>query len=440
MSMWVRADEHPELLADCDPAGRQGRPDLPEALLAASSMQTWDIVIEVAKVVVFIGSIVALIVGGPIAWIVFAAALLVLADTLLKKAHGTASWFDVGMAALNCIPITKGLTTMAALKDAYAMGGILGTGGHLLGVGGNILASGGRAVNDARAGLVTMWETRSALPALLHAAPFSALGRLSNMATELRYGAASSWTAFGLGVEDGAGIFGRLRSGFTGAANGWGEGRVLFEADAAGGLLPEVVARRWQTSGGYPGQDIWHGDVLAAGTRVEVLHPGITGFAVPEGTMANLGNDSSRISEALQVAPSETGATIAHNYRPEGLVLETHTDVPVASSTVQANTQYGAGGSAQHFIPNLPDRIAAGDITVHGVDGARLPVTVNEGRVSVSVPGGQSIPLHNLDRRVTIPFAQDIKDLTGGVRYVTDFAGFSYQGYRATNQAMEMAR
>lgn len=115
----------------------------------------------------------------------------------------------------------------------------------------------------------------------------------------------------------------------------------------------------------------------------------------PEGTMANLGNDSSRISEALQVAPSETGATIAHNYRPEGLVLETHTDVPVASSTVQANTQYGAGGSAQHFIPNVPDQIAAGDITVHGVAGAR---------------------------------------------YVTDFAGYGYQGYRATNQAMEMAR
>ncbi|WP_206071201.1 DUF6531 domain-containing protein [Knoellia koreensis] len=75
--------------------------------------------------------IVALIIGGPLAWVVFAAALLVLADTIMKYLKGQASLWDVALAALSCIPGTKGLTTLAALKSAFKAGGLLGAGMHI---------------------------------------------------------------------------------------------------------------------------------------------------------------------------------------------------------------------------------------------------------------------------------------------------------------------
>lgn len=155
--------------------------------------------------------------------------------------------------------------------------------------------------------------------------------------------------------------------------------------------------------------------------------------------MASMGNDAARISESVQVAPSELSPTIPHNYRPEGVVLHANTDIPVASSVAHANSQYGAGGSAQSFIPNLGDRVAAGDLSVHGADGTLLTHTVTDGRVTVNV-GGHGIPLHNLDANPLIPFASEIRDLTGAIRNVTDFGGYGYQGYRATNQGMELAR
>ena len=51
-----------------------------------------------------------------LAWVVFAAALLVLADTIMKYMQDRASLWDVAFSALACIPGVKGLTTLAALK------------------------------------------------------------------------------------------------------------------------------------------------------------------------------------------------------------------------------------------------------------------------------------------------------------------------------------
>jgi RHS repeat-associated protein len=66
-----------------------------------------------------------------LAWVVFAAALLVLADTIMKYMKGQASLWDVALAALSCIPGTKGLTTLAALKSAFKAGGALGALTHI---------------------------------------------------------------------------------------------------------------------------------------------------------------------------------------------------------------------------------------------------------------------------------------------------------------------
>ncbi|MCZ4097758.1 DUF6531 domain-containing protein [Streptomyces sp. H39-C1] len=75
----------------------------------------WDDIVAVCKVIVAVLGIVVLIIGGPLAWIVLAAALVVLADTLIKYAQGKASLWDVFFAALDCIPMFKGLTTAGGL-------------------------------------------------------------------------------------------------------------------------------------------------------------------------------------------------------------------------------------------------------------------------------------------------------------------------------------
>ena len=66
--------------------------------------KAWHILVEIAKVVVVIAAVIAIIVGGPIAWVVFAAAVIILADTVAQYAQGKASLLDVGLAALGCIP------------------------------------------------------------------------------------------------------------------------------------------------------------------------------------------------------------------------------------------------------------------------------------------------------------------------------------------------
>ncbi|TDC74279.1 RHS repeat-associated core domain-containing protein [Streptomyces hainanensis] len=77
--------------------------------------ENWDTIVEICKVVVAVLGIVVLIIGGPLAWVVLAAALVVLADTLYRYANGEASLWDVAFAALDCIPGMKGLTTLGGL-------------------------------------------------------------------------------------------------------------------------------------------------------------------------------------------------------------------------------------------------------------------------------------------------------------------------------------
>ncbi|MGK5642072.1 putative T7SS-secreted protein [Streptomyces sp. URMC 126] len=68
----------------------------------------WDQIVAVCKVVVAVVGIIVMIVGGPLTWLVVAAALVVLADTIIKYMQGKASLWDVALAALDCIPGTKG--------------------------------------------------------------------------------------------------------------------------------------------------------------------------------------------------------------------------------------------------------------------------------------------------------------------------------------------
>ncbi|WP_131784243.1 hypothetical protein [Protofrankia symbiont of Coriaria ruscifolia] len=75
----------------------------------------WNVAVRAAKITVAVLGVVALVIGGPAAWIVLAAALVVLADTLVRYGDGRASLGDVGLALLDCVPGTRGLTTIGGL-------------------------------------------------------------------------------------------------------------------------------------------------------------------------------------------------------------------------------------------------------------------------------------------------------------------------------------
>ncbi|WP_346655878.1 RHS repeat-associated core domain-containing protein [Streptomyces sp. RFCAC02] len=77
--------------------------------------ENWDTIVDVCKAIVAVLGIVVMIIGGPLAWVVLAAALVVLADTLIKYARGEAGLLDVAFAVLDCIPGMKGLTTLGGL-------------------------------------------------------------------------------------------------------------------------------------------------------------------------------------------------------------------------------------------------------------------------------------------------------------------------------------
>ncbi|MFR9727449.1 putative T7SS-secreted protein [Streptomyces sp. MS19] len=66
--------------------------------------ENWDTIVEVCKIVVAVLGVVVMIIGGPLAWVVLAAALVVLADTLIKYARGEAGLLDVAFAAVSPRP------------------------------------------------------------------------------------------------------------------------------------------------------------------------------------------------------------------------------------------------------------------------------------------------------------------------------------------------
>lgn len=115
--------------------------------------EAWDVIVTIAKVVVAVLGVVALIIGGPLAWVVFAAALVLLADAIMKYLDGEGSLWEVGLAALGCIPGTKGLTTLSALRNAFRSGGAMAAGMH-------VLSSGRAALGEMAAGLRALSSLR----------------------------------------------------------------------------------------------------------------------------------------------------------------------------------------------------------------------------------------------------------------------------------------
>ncbi|MDT0344829.1 DUF6531 domain-containing protein [Streptomyces litchfieldiae] len=138
----------------------------------------WDTIVSICKVIVAVLGVIVMIIGGPLAWVVVAAAAVVLVDSLIKFAQGKGSLLDVAFAALDCIPGLKGLTTLGGL--AAGLRGLAGTGLRGQGLGARGLGQAGRGnsipVNsraacgdpvDMATGVVLMSTTDVELPGVL---------------------------------------------------------------------------------------------------------------------------------------------------------------------------------------------------------------------------------------------------------------------------------
>jgi hypothetical protein len=331
---------------------------------------------------------VALIIGGPLAWVVFAAALLVLADTIMKYMKGQASLWDVLFAALDCIPGAKGLTTLKALKEAFAAKGLLGAVAHL---GGAIKTAG---------------------KALVRSADRLRVGGLPAVSTVLRNVG---------GAEDWAG----LRAAFGSAGEAFNktlDARWIEHIAEVGKTNPARAARLWQGSGSYPGVDkYWNVELPGVGSgnpaHLEAGWPGLSGYAVPEGTAASVGNDASAFWEGAQVGPLSD--TKFDPYRGQVVTIEVQNPITVAQGHALANPQYGTGGTLQHFIPDINSQLASGNLAILDAGGSpiHIPQGTDPGDVAGIINdhfGSSGAPIHLTDPtpRDGIPYLSDVASAT----------------------------
>ncbi|HEX5769636.1 MAG TPA: TNT domain-containing protein [Nocardioidaceae bacterium] len=237
--------------------------------------EAWDVVVTIAKVVVAVLGIVALIIGGPLAWVVFAAALLVLADTIMKYMQDRASLWDVAFSALACIPGVKGLTTLAALKTAFRSGGALGAGVHVLAAGRTALVEMAQAVRAIGPGAMTAVRefTAQGVLAVLLRFGRAADGGGDAMAAPAAVRAPNMYLDGGLDV-------GALHLPTEGVV-----GDLLAGYDRFGGQTPEAFAGTWGNGRGGYNWDLVPNDGFDGERVVMDMFPGerLDRFGPPEG-------------------------------------------------------------------------------------------------------------------------------------------------------------
>ncbi|WP_217639500.1 MULTISPECIES: hypothetical protein, partial [unclassified Curtobacterium] len=321
--------------------------------------ETWETIVSIAKVVVAVGGIIVMIIGGPLAWIVLGAALLVLADTLYKMSKGTADGWDLAFALLDCIPGMKGITTAGRLlsvagdaRKAFSLARSTGSLGSLA----------ARTFSGAgRYGVMALKE----LPLAVQQFASNPARRIERMALQVRYltpanmlhstvdaakGFASGYTAGGRGT----GITGRLLEGiqksdsaFTRTVNSGYNAHVSEIARTD----PARASQLWQGGDGYYGVDDMT-NVVAGSKGVDgfASTPNFDGFgasyAVPDRPVV----DSATFHESAQVGASTGYATPYREF-----VSETHIspDATYAIGHAGANPQFGGGGGTQMFRADM---------------------------------------------------------------------------------------
>ncbi|MEV6341912.1 ADP-ribosyltransferase [Actinoplanes sp. NPDC051851] len=84
----------------------------------------WDGICEIAKWVALVAGVIALIIGGPLAWVAFGAGVVLLVDVFIDIAQGEFNLLELVFAILGVIPAIKGLTSLAKLSELYQKGGL----------------------------------------------------------------------------------------------------------------------------------------------------------------------------------------------------------------------------------------------------------------------------------------------------------------------------
>lgn len=414
------ARETAQRINEASDAGIQNKPWCSWEKVSGFVGELWEDLVAACKIVVLVLGIVVLIIGGPLAWIVLAAALVVLADTLMKYARGEASLWDVAFAVLDCIPGTKGLTTatrLAAGIKGIARGGLP----ELAALGRRALPALGRA---GRRSADALGELHWGVYRFVMNAP----AKLARMTAHVVHGTPGAVRAYAGGLGDGWRI---------GRSLGHNPLHALYDsidaADAARGTAfkagfddyvaqlqtsgrPSRVASMVQGDSAYPGIDNWIDTALPEGTLIEGGFPGPSGFAAPHGTVHSLGDDASAYYQGVQVGPS---ANPAHpDYRNQVVTYRINTpDLPVAESYTWANTQYGAGGLRQFHIPDHANQVVSGNIDALDSAGNVIPASLGaDGRLKLDAPRGSLTTLAGLDAPLGIPSTAEMQRRLGDLR------------------------
>jgi hypothetical protein len=122
-------------------------------------------------------------------------------------------------------------------------------------------------------------------------------------------------------------------------------------AKVAAQLSPAEQAAAWQGSELYPGIDRYRNILLKPGTYVVGASPGQGNYYTTMSGMARSELDVVRYYQGVQLAPNLTNP--AYDVVRDGLtVYRVAESTPAAFSRTLANSQYGAGGLPQLYIPN----------------------------------------------------------------------------------------
>jgi hypothetical protein len=111
---------------------------------------------------------------------------------------------------------------------------------------------------------------------------------------------------------------------------------------------PSALARASQGKGSYLGIDNWRNITLSEGQTVVGGLPGQSNFYT---TLSGLNRSEllkSRLWEGLQVSPHPQ-----FGFRSQVGIYKVINNTPSAFGTTYANSQFGAGGLPQLFIPNI---------------------------------------------------------------------------------------
>ncbi|PCN46420.1 hypothetical protein Csp2054_17305, partial [Curtobacterium sp. 'Ferrero'] len=321
--------------------------------------ETWETIVSVAKVVVAVGGIIVMIIGGPLAWIVLGAALLVLANTLYKMSKGRADGWDLAFALLDCIPGAKGITTAGRLisaagdaRKAFSLARSTGTLGALA----------GRTLSGAgRYGTMALKE----FPLAVRQFASNPARRLERMALQVRYLTPAIMVRSTIDATKG------LCSGFVGsqgkpvldrfsdslATSDHAFNRALRSAyndhvKSVAQTDPARASQLWQGGDGYYGVDAMtnvtgsHAQVDAFASTPPGLQSPSASYAVPNAPIG----DAAAFHESVQV-----GADFGYPspYREDVSIAHIGADQPYAVGAARANPQFGAGGETQYFYSGM---------------------------------------------------------------------------------------